>query len=83
MTNDHDVFLDATEHDAPVPVIQTKETLDTMQVGEVLKVVTSREGPALNIRMLVKNRPYELMREARDGGNYVFYIKKLDENAVG
>ena len=77
MTNHYDVLLDATEHDAPVPVIQTKEALDKMQVGEILKVVASKEGPALNIRMLVKNRPYELMGDARDGRNYVFHIKKL------
>jgi tRNA 2-thiouridine synthesizing protein A len=78
MTNDYDVFLDATGHDAPVPVIQTKEALDKMKAGEVLKVVASKEATALNIRMLVKDDSYELMRDARDGINYVFHIKKLN-----
>lgn len=74
---DYDVLLDATQDDCPVPVIRTKEMLDEMEVGAVLKVVTSKEGTINNIRTFVKNNPYELVRETSDKEHFYFYIKKL------
>ena len=77
MHNDYNAFLDATQDDCPVPLIRAKEMLDKMQIGEVLKVAASKEGTVSNIRMFVKNNPYELIREAKLEKNYQFYIKKL------
>lgn len=51
------LMLDVTSDESPVPTIRTKETLDTLASGEVLKVVTSKESTAKNIRTLVANNP--------------------------
>lgn len=77
MSIEYNVLLDATLDDCPVPTIRTKETLDSMREGEVLKVVTSKEGTVGNLRTLIKNNPYELLSQSRDSDSFEFYIRKL------
>lgn len=74
---DYNVLLDATQDDCPIPTIKTKEMLDEMDAGAVLKVVTSKEGTIKNLRTFVNNNNYELMREIRAAEGYHFYIRKL------
>ncbi|HUW26703.1 MAG TPA: sulfurtransferase TusA family protein [Gallionella sp.] len=74
---DYNVLLDATHDDCPVPTIKTKEMLDEMATGAVLKVVTSKEGTIRNIRTFVSNNRCELVREIRVVTDFHFYIKKL------
>ena len=74
---DYNVLLDATQDDCPVPTIKTKEMLDEMDVGAVLKVVTSKEGTIRNLRTFVNNNHCELVHEIRAAEGFYFYIKKL------
>jgi tRNA 2-thiouridine synthesizing protein A len=73
----YNVLLDATQEDCPIPVVKTKEVLDTMSAGEILKVVASREGTINNIRTLVKNNDYNLLKQFEENKLYYFYIEKL------
>lgn len=77
MTIAYDVLLDSTDEDCPIPIIRTKEMLDSMSAGAVLKLVSGREGTVRNIRTFVKNNACELLQESRDAGEYNFFIKKL------
>ncbi len=72
-----DVVLDATQEDCPIPTIQTKNTLDTMLAGQILKVITSKVGTIKNIRTFVASNPYELLSESTTEEGFVFLIKKL------
>ncbi|HQN65432.1 MAG TPA: sulfurtransferase TusA family protein [Methylophilus sp.] len=76
MMNMHDMFIDLTGLESPVPVIRTKEALDDMQVGQVLKVTTTIESSAKNIRTLVANNPYEIIHFSRKKEEYTFMIRK-------
>lgn len=71
------VILDVTSDESPVPTIRTKETLDTLTSGQVLKVVTSKESTIKNIRTLVANSPFELLDNIKNEEGFVFFIKKL------
>lgn len=77
MTIAYDVLLDSADEDCPLPTIRTKEMLDSMSTGAVLKLVSKREGTIRNIRTFVKNNSCELLQETRDAGAYCFFIKKL------
>ncbi|MDP1595805.1 MAG: sulfurtransferase TusA family protein [Methylotenera sp.] len=70
-------MLDATSDESPVPTIRTKETLDTLTSGQVLKVVTSKESTIKNIKTLVANNPFELLDNLKNVEGFVFFIKKL------
>ncbi len=47
-----------------------------MQVGQVLKVTTTIESSAKNIRTLVANNPYEIIHFSRKKEEYTFMIRK-------
>ncbi len=73
----YDVVLDATQEDCPLPTILTKNILDTMLVGQILKLITSNEGTIRNIRTFTANNSCELLRELTTEEGFVFLIKKL------
>jgi TusA-related sulfurtransferase len=77
MTDVYDVLLDATQQDCPLPTIQTKDALDLMLSGQILKVITSQAGTVRNIRTFVTNNPCELLRESKTDKHFVFLIRKL------
>jgi len=77
MNTIYDILLDETEHDCPMPTIHAKHTLNSMFTGQVLKLLTSKEGTIKNIRTLVANNPYELINEFREDEVIIFLIKKL------
>ena len=77
MQNEYHVVLDASAYDCPLPTIQTKDALDNMTSGQILKLITSKEGTVRNIRTFVANNPCELLSEASTTEGFVFMIKKL------
>lgn len=77
MNIDYNVLLDATQDDCPIPTIRTKEVLDEMETGAVLKLVTSKEGTIRNIRTFVNNNQCELVQEIKAAEGFHFYIRKL------
>jgi tRNA 2-thiouridine synthesizing protein A len=77
MITEYDVFVDATEDDCPMPTILSKNTLDNMRSGQILKLITSKEGSIRNIRTLVASNPYELLSESKSQDGFIFHIRKL------
>jgi tRNA 2-thiouridine synthesizing protein A len=77
MITEYDVFVDATEDDCPMPTILSKNTLDNMRSGQILKLITSKEGSIRNIRTLVANNPYELISESKSMEGFILHILKL------
>ena len=73
----HDLLVDATEDDCPMPTIYAKNALDSMTTGQVLKIIASKEGSVRNIRTLVASNPYEFIKESKVNETFEFFIKKL------
>lgn len=71
------VMLDVTSDESPVPTIRTKETLDTLTSGQVLKVVTSKESTIKNIRTLVANNPFELLDNMKKRRRICVFYQKI------
>ncbi|MDD2834423.1 MAG: sulfurtransferase TusA family protein [Methylotenera sp.] len=77
MTINHNAILDVRHEDSPIPTIRTKEALEALATGDVLKVITSKESTVKNIRTLVANNPYSLLKDIKNDEGYVFLIEKL------
>lgn len=78
ITIEHHIELDVRHEDSPVPTIRAKEVLDTMEIGCILKVITSKESTVKNLRTLVANNPYELLHHSKVDTDFIFFIKKLE-----
>ena len=76
MSVKHDILLDATDEDCPMPTVRSKNALDTMNSGQILKLISNKKGSINNIRTLVANNPYKLLSESKSEDGFVFLIKK-------
>lgn len=73
---DHHAVLDVLGEESPIPVIRTKEKLDEMKAGEILKVITSKQSAVDNIQTLVANNPFTILSQTKEQDNFVLLIQK-------
>lgn len=76
MSVNHHAVLEVLGEESPIPVIRTKESLDNLKAGEVLKVITDKQSAVDNIQTLVSNNPFTLVDQAKEDGNFVLLIQK-------
>ncbi len=76
MVDKHHAILDASGEESPIPVIRTKESLDQLAAGEILKVVTDKQSAIDNIQTLVSNNPFKILKQDKEETNFVVYIEK-------
>jgi TusA-related sulfurtransferase len=76
MTHQVDKELDLSQEESPVPMIKTKETLDSMSQGSVLKVKVSKESAVQNIKTLVSNNEFQLLDVYKQQEQFILLIKK-------
>jgi len=68
--------LDASGLACPMPIIKTKKAIDAMQVGEILKMISTDPGSVSDITAWTGKTGHELLGHEEAEGNHVFYIKK-------
>ena len=77
MVSAHDILIDTTGSSCPMPATLSKNALNAMSSGQILKLIVGRnEDVVRNIRTLVANNQYELMIEARVDSRFIFHIRK-------
>ena len=62
----------------PLPVIYARKTLALMDRGEVLRVVATDPGSALDIVEFSRQNHIELVTQSEAGGDWVFLLRKRD-----
>lgn len=68
--------LDVLGEESPTPVIRTKEVLDSLDSGEVLKVLTSKQSAVDNIQTLTANNPFTIIKQEKVDDQLIVYIQK-------
>lgn len=76
MHNNIDIELDLTGLDSPLPMLKTKELLDSLSSGQVVLVKTTAAGSEQNIRNLINNHPVTLLSLYKQDGIFNFLIEK-------
>lgn len=75
----HHVLVDAREYDCPIPTIMVSESMGLIEIGQILKLLTSLEGTVRNIRTFATEPRYALLKEDKENGDYAFWIQKLTD----
>lgn len=70
--------LDATGLNCPLPILRANTVLKTMDVGQVLKVISTDRGSINDIPTFCRQTGNELIESIKQDINYVFLIKKLN-----
>ncbi len=74
--NKYDQELDCKGLNCPLPILKTKKKVDTMETGQVLKMVATDPGSISDMNAWTRRTGNELVSHSVVSGIYTFYIKK-------
>ncbi len=72
----HDFELDVRGEACPYPLIKTKQQVDRLQKGELLKVLASDPVAPQNIDAWAKKSGNELVEVEANNGTYHVFVRK-------
>ena len=73
---EHDAELDCVGLYCPMPIAETKEAIENVEVGQILKVEADDPAAEEDIPRWAKRTGHELVRLEKDGNLLTFYIRK-------
>lgn len=78
MKNDiyYDVELDCVGLFCPMPISMTKEKIDEINIGQILKIIADDPAAEEDITRWAKRTGHELLKIEKDATILTFYIKK-------
>ncbi len=76
MSINSDQTLDCSGLACPMPILKTKKAVDSMQIGQVLKMIATDPGSTSDMDAWTKKTGHELVGSEQEGGKFIFYIKK-------
>jgi len=72
----HDVELDASGLNCPLPLLKAKMELNRLASGAVLKVIATDAGSQRDFRTFARLAGHTLLREEDEAGIYRYWLKK-------
>jgi tRNA 2-thiouridine synthesizing protein A len=76
MSTSFDHELDCSGLACPMPILKTKKAVDTLQVGQVLKMIATDPGSLPDVEAWASKTGHQLLEHEQNGSQYIFYIKK-------
>lgn len=71
-----DAELDCIGLFCPIPIAKTKEEIDKLDVGQILKVEADDPAADEDIKRWAKRTGHEILKFEKEGSLLTFYIKK-------
>lgn len=71
-----DKELNARGLSCPLPIVKTKKSLNDMQPGQVLKVISTDCGSVKDMAAFAEQTGNTLLSQEEVNGEYVFYMQK-------
>jgi len=72
-----DLIVDTKGLACPMPIVRAKKALDTLEVGQVMEVLSTDKGSVNDFQAWVKQTKHELIKHEEGNGIYKFYVKKV------
>lgn len=72
----HDVELDASGLNCPLPLLKAKMALNKMLSGQTLKVIATDAGSVRDFHTFARLSGHELLHELADAGTYRYWLRK-------
>ncbi|MEJ2757788.1 MAG: sulfurtransferase TusA family protein [Anaerolineales bacterium] len=76
MSFEFDQELDCSGLSCPMPILKTKKALNTMETGQVLKMISTDAGSVPDVNAFSAKTGNELLGHEEDDGTFTFFIKK-------
>lgn len=75
MAEKFDLELDCSGLSCPMPILKTKKAIDSLQVGQVLKMIATDPGSLPDIEAWTEKTGHQLVSHEKEGDKFTFYIK--------
>ncbi len=73
---DYNEELDASGLNCPLPILRAKKKLNTMESGQVLRIIATDPGSVKDFDAFAKQTGNTLLETTEEGEKYAFFIKK-------
>ncbi|MEM0466411.1 MAG: sulfurtransferase TusA family protein [Candidatus Thermoplasmatota archaeon] len=73
----YDSEVDCVGLFCPMPIAMTKEAIDALEVGQILKISADDPAAEEDIKRWVKRTGHEMVSFEKNNGLLTFYIKKM------
>lgn len=70
------IKLDCSGLMCPMPVVKTAKTIKTMEVGDILEMISTDPGSMPDMQAWANQTKHELLESHDEGGKFRFLIKK-------
>jgi TusA-related sulfurtransferase len=71
-----DAELDCVGYYCPMPIAMTKEEIDKIKTGQILRIEADDPAAEEDIKRWAKRTGHELLKFEKEGNILTFYIKK-------
>ena len=71
-----DYVLDTSGENCPLPIIKTKKELNSMKIGETLKLISTDPGAVMDIESLCNSLKQGLEKTIEEDNKFIFIIRK-------
>lgn len=68
--------LDASGLACPMPVVKTRQAIDTLETGQVLEVISTDRGSLSDMPAWAESTGNRLIEQKDEGDRFVFLIEK-------
>jgi TusA-related sulfurtransferase len=72
-----DSELDCVGYFCPMPIAMTKEEIDKIEIGQILKIEADDPAAEEDIKRWAKRTGHEILKFEKEGTILTFFIKKM------
>ena len=69
--------LDTSGLSCPLPILKSKKAIKKLEVGDILKIISTDPGSVKDIGSWTRMTGHELLSHEESGKTFVYYVKKL------
>jgi tRNA 2-thiouridine synthesizing protein A len=71
-----DKTLDCSGMSCPMPVIKTSKAIKELEIGQVLKVISTDAGSPPDMQAWSRQTGHELIDSHQEEGKYIFFFRR-------
>ena len=72
-----DKELDCSGMLCPMPIIKTAKAIKEVEIGQVLKMISTDPGAPPDMEAWVRQTGHEMIESSQEDGSYIFHFRRM------
>lgn len=69
--------LDTSGLSCPLPILKSKKALKALNIGDILKIISTDPGSKKDIASWARVTGQELLSDSEENGKFIYFVKRL------